>query len=407
MGQTTEETDRYRWVILCVLWIAFIVVYLNRLSVGPLGPFLKEELDLTSAQVGMVMSAAVFGYMFTQLPSGWVVDKIGARWPIAAGELIAGVSMIALYFVPSYLWLLMLMFVTGLGCGFLMPATTQGVIVWFPQRERATVMGLKQTAVNIGGIISAATLPIVALSLGWRYGFLFLGMTAIAISLLSLIFYKEPLGPNSSRSAGLSGLTTAVPLREILGNREIWLVAFSGGCFSWVDMATMAHLVLYLTEVILVPVVTAGGLLAVAQAAGAVAKPGSGLLSDWVFRGHRKPVFMMMAGISCAMCLLVGLIGSHLSWALYPVLFMLGLAATGFGGVFIALISELGGRQGAGKATGLAITVTMGGSMFGPIVFGHIVDVSASYELAWLSLAFMSAFCVLLLLFVREGRKRI
>ena len=76
------------------------------------------------------------------------------------------------------------MFATGMGCGFLMPSTTQGVILWFPTKERATVMGLKQTAVNIGGIITALTLPAVALALGWRYGFLFLGIIAIVVSLV-------------------------------------------------------------------------------------------------------------------------------------------------------------------------------------------------------------------------------
>ncbi|NIN00110.1 MAG: MFS transporter, partial [candidate division Zixibacteria bacterium] len=83
--------------------------------------------------------------------------------------------------------------VTGLGCGFLLPSTTQAVVAWFPLRERATVMGFKQTAVNIGGIISASTLPAVALVLGWRYCFLFLGIVAIAIGIAAYVLYREPL----------------------------------------------------------------------------------------------------------------------------------------------------------------------------------------------------------------------
>jgi len=242
MAQTTETTYRYRWVILGVLWITYIVVFLHRLSVGPLAPFLKEDLSITSAQVGLVMSAAAFGYTITLLPIGWMVDRIGARWPIAIGELIAGTSMIALFFAPSYIWLLILMFATGMGCGSLSPSTTQGVIIWFPLRERATVMGLKQTAVNIGGIISAVTLPAVALALGWRYGFLFLGIIAIAIGAIALILYKEPPMPTSSGSTGSSTPAMATPLLELLKNREVWLVGFCGLCLAWVEMAMIAHL---------------------------------------------------------------------------------------------------------------------------------------------------------------------
>ena len=406
MSQTQETAYRYRWVILGVLWITYIVVFLNRLSVGPLAPFFKEDLGVTSAQVGLVMSAASFGYMITLLPMGWVVDRIGARWPMVIGELIAGISMIALFFAPSYTWLLALMFATGMGCGFLMPSTTQGVVVWFPAKERATVMGLKQTAVNIGGIITALTLPAVALALGWRYGFLFLGIIAIVIAFTALTLYKEPARPSPS-SADSAASVAAVPLLELLKERHIWLVAICGLCLAWVEFTIIAHLVLYLTEALLFPVVAAGGLLAMTEAAGAIARPGSGLLSDRVFGGRRKPIFLLMASTASAMCLLLGLFGSYLSWALYPVLFLMGMGGIGFGGIFLTLMSEFGGRYGAGKAAGLGGTVSMGGIILGPVVFGHIVDTSGSYELAWLSSAFVAALCVLLLLFVKEERKKV
>jgi sugar phosphate permease len=403
--QAEEAPDRYRWVILGVLWITYIVVFLNRLSVGPLAPFFKGDLGITSTQVGLVMSAASFGYMVSIFPIGWVVDRIGARWPIVMGEFIAGTCMIALFFAPSYRWLLILMFVTGLGCGFLMPSTTQGVVAWFPPKERATVMGLKQTAVNIGGIISASTLPAVALALGWRYCFLFLGIVAIAIGIAAYVLYREP-SMSSYGSMDSETPAAAVPLLEILRSRDIWLLAFCGMCLAWVEMAVIAHLVLYLTEVLLFGVVVAGGILAMTEAAGAIARPGSGFLSDRVFGGNRKPVFMLMAGVASAMCFIVGLFGADLSWGLYPVLFIFGVSGVAFGGIFLTLMSEFGGRRGAGKAVGLSGIITLAGVTLGPTFFGYIVDTFGSYELAWLSLGFVAMICVVLLFFVREGKRK-
>jgi len=406
MVQAEGITDRYRWVILGVLWVTYIVVFLNRLSVGPLAPFFKDDLGVTSTQVGLIMSAAAIGYMASMFPTGWVVDKIGARWPIIAGELIAGMCMIGLFFVTSYTGLLILMFITGLGCGFLLPSTTQAVIAWFPLKERATVMGLKQTAVNIGGIITATTLPSVALALGWRYGFLFLGILAIAISATALILYKEP--PTTSRnSLGSQAGDMAVPLVEILKSREIWLLAFCGFCMTWVEMALIAHLVLYLTEVMLFGVVAAGGLLAMTEVAGAIARPGGGLLSDRVFGGNRKKVFMLMAGTTSTMCLIMGFLGAYLSWSLYPALLILGMGSISFGGVWLTLLSEFGGRRGAGRAVGLGGMITIAGAAVGPPLFGFIVDTTGSYTWAWLSLAFGGALCVLLLVFVRESKRKI
>ena len=94
-------------------------------------------------------------------------------------------------------------------------------------------------------------------------------------------------------------------------------------------------------------------------------------------------------------------------WAIYPLLFLLGLAGVGFGGIYFTIISEFGGQYGAGRTAGLANTVSIGGSILGPVTFGYIVDISDSYELAWVSLALMAAVCVFLLLFVREWKRKI
>lgn len=379
MAKVEGMTDRYRWVILCVLWITYIVVFLHRFSVGPLAPFFKDDLGLNSTQVGLVMSAASLGYMISILPIGWVVDRVGARWPMVTGEWIAGFCMIALFFVKSYIGLLILMFIGGLGCGFLFPSTTQGVISWFSHRERATVMGLKQTAVNIGGIISAATLPAIALSLGWRYCFLFFGILSLIIGGTAFALYREPRMGSCSQT-NFTPPIKVVSLLEILKSREIWLFAFSGLCLAWVEMALIAHLVLYLTEEVFLGVVVAGGFLAIAQFAGAITKPGSGLLSDRVFGGNRKLVYMLMAGMTSIMCLMLSLFGSCLSWALYPVIFILGVGSLGYGGIHLTLISEFAGRYGIGKAIGLGGLITLIGSSIGPTFFGYIVDRSGSYK---------------------------
>lgn len=401
---TPAPADRHRWVILGVLWITYIVVFLSRLGIGPLGAFFKEDLGITSAQVGLVMSAAALGYLITQIPIGWVVDRAGARWPMGIGELIAGAAMAGIYFSPSYGSLLGLVFLTGLGCGFLPPSTTQAVILWFPQRERATVMGVKQTAVNLGGILAAATLPVVARAWGWRAGFLLLGLIAIVVGTLCLLLYREPSRPTQDAGAPPT-LAAAVTLRQIANNREIWLVAMGAFFLNWVEMAMIGHFVLYLNKALLLPVVAAGGLLAMAEIAGAVARPVSGWVSDRGFGGRRKPVFMFFGITSAVMSVVMALEGPHLGGWLYPVVFILGIGAVGFGGVYLTLLSELGGRGGAAKAAGLGNTIAMGGSILGPPSFGYIVDVSGSYTLAWLSLAAAGALSAVAVLLVRESRR--
>ncbi|MFH1381478.1 MAG: MFS transporter [Chloroflexota bacterium] len=407
MSKAREITYGYRWVIIGVLWSAYIVVFLHRLSIGPLGPFLKDQMGLTSTQVGSLMSAAAFGYMISAVPAGLGTDRIGVRWMLVIGEFLGGIFIACMFLTPSYTWALVIMALAGFGCGCLTPSTTKGVIEWFPVNERSTMMGIKQTAVNIGGIVSAATLPVVALSLGWRYGFLFLGILAMAIGIISFVLYKDPPKATTSTSEQAAMPASVGSLKELFKSRDIWLAYVFGFFFLAVEFGVIAHLVLYLKEALLFPVVAAGGLLAMTEAGGAVGKPLGGVISDRLFGSSRKKVLILWGSIACIMCLLITLFGAGLSWALYAVLIILGLTAIGFGGLHLTLVAELAGKELVGLATGVNVVVSMLGNMLGPILFGYIVDTTGSYQPAWLSMAVLAAISALVVLFVREERRRI
>jgi MFS family permease len=116
-------------------------------------------------------------------------------------------------------------------------------------------------------------------------------------------------------------------------------------------------------------------------------------------------VFLIFAVVATALCLVMGLAGETLGVLLYPVVFLLGIGTVGFGAIFFTMISEFGGRTGAGTASALGSTVSMVGSILGPPAFGLIVDMSGSYRLAWLSLVFFGSIAIVALLLVREGQQ--
>ncbi len=217
-----------------VLWAAYIVVFMQRLSVGPLAPFLKDDMGLTSAQVGSLISASSFGYMLSILPAGWAVDRIGVRQLLAVGTVVGGIFMLGMFIAPSYHVALVVMAMSGFGCGCLMPSTTKGVTMWFSIKERATIMGLKQTGVNVGSIITAVILPAIALSLGWRYGFLLIGLLAIIIGITSFALYRDPPVSFASYSREEDAATsTVVPAKDgslgrLLRSRDMWFASFVG-----------------------------------------------------------------------------------------------------------------------------------------------------------------------------------
>lgn len=353
-------SSSYRWVILGVCWLAYIVAFMQRLSIGPLAPFLKEDLNLSSAQAGMLMSASAFGYMLTLLPAGWLADRIGVRWLLLSGEVIGGIFIIGMFTVTTFTSGLIFMGLAGLGMGFLMPSTTKAVLEWFPVKERATAMGLKQTAVNLGGIITATTLPTVAIVYGWRYGFLAIGIIAIVIGIVSFIFYRQPVRSDHPMSS--IPVVANPPVREVFLNRDIWVLIATGVCLAVVEFSAIAYFVLYLNEALLISLVTAGFFLAVLEAGGAFGKPLSGLISDRIFGGSRKKVYLLICLSAFILCLAFAFLGQGTpSWLLLALSLILGFVAVGWGGLHLTLIGEFAGKESAGIVSGAASMFIMVG----------------------------------------------
>ena len=406
-SQTASSTTRevavysYRWVILLVCWLAYLSVYLQRLTVGPLAPLIKEDLAITSTQLGAFISASAFGYMLVLLPAGAIVDRIGVRWILFTGQLAGGVLIMGMTLVHSFNGGMLVMATTGLGTGLIMPATTKAVLVWFPARERATAMGLKQTAVNAGGIVTAATLPALAVAWGWRYGFVAVGTVAIVMSILSFVLYREPAG----QAKPLAAQSLVRGVARIMKGRDIWLVTLAGAAFMAVEFAATTYMVLYFKEGLAMSVVTAGGLLAVAQAGGAFGKPFSGLLSDRILGGKRKFAYALMGTISAICMAAISVLSGGNAWLLGLVSFGIGLAAIGWGGLHLTMVSEIAGRELAATVAAISSFFLMIGNIIGPPLFGYIVDRWDSYRLGWEVLAVGSIISAVAVMFVREGRK--
>ncbi|HJW76383.1 MAG TPA: MFS transporter, partial [Thermoleophilia bacterium] len=270
--------------------------------------------------------------------------------------------------------------------------------------------GGNQTAINVRGILGALTLPTIAANLGWQYGFLVIALVGLAVAGVCIVGYTDPpaglaqdRAPNrpstpastpapastlapASTPAGQS--TPARPsTRRLLASRDLWLLGLAGLFLGVVQYSTLAHLVLYTKVDYLLAAVTAGLMLALCQASGALGKPLAGLISDRRFSGLRRPALLAMAALTVTMCLILGLTAGRLGWGIYPAVAALGFGAIGWGGVYGTAAGEMGGPLGAGRVSGFtAAGVNIGGALGAPL-FGLAVDTTGSYLPSWLLMA--------------------
>jgi predicted MFS family arabinose efflux permease len=265
-------------------------------NVGPLGlpsiaPLVREDLGLSVAQAGSFLSAYYTGAALMSLPAGWLSDRSGVKIVMALGQAVIAAGLLAAAAAPGYLLVSAALVLAGAGYGTLNPTTSKAVLLWFPRRQRATVLGLKQMGFPLGGAVGAATLPAVALWLGWRGA---VAAAALVVALLAgatLLAYRDPADP--AEAAGSGGASS---LGEVLASRDLWRVALATMVFAGVQTAFLGFLVLYLGDVLGLPLTTAAGYLALAQVAGMAGRVGFGIVSDRLL-GGRRLVVLLVAGL--------------------------------------------------------------------------------------------------------------
>ncbi len=411
-----SSAARYRWVILGVCWVAFVASYMTRLGLGPMAPFMKTGLAITKAQFGFFMSAVSLGLVLSLAPAGWVIDRLGVRAGMSFGMVVGGAFLMGMFFTQTYMVALLVMFMVGLGLGFVVPGTSKGIVLWFPAKERAMAMGIKQTGVNLGGVITAVTLPTVCVAYGWRVGFVALGAVAIIFGILSFILYKTPptdggeAGPTAIKERSVRKPAVLVGKRQsslaILKSRDILLLSIAALALSVNEFSLFSYYVLYLKEHMLLSVVSAGFLLGAVDIGGLCGKPITGVISDRLFGGRRKETFIILAGTATVFMAVIALlpVGTP-QWATLICSFIFGFSAVGWAAIWFTMAGEFGGKEYAGVVSGFSVAVATIGTVFGVPVFGYLSDKTGTWTWSWVYGVAMGAIATVLLLFVREERK--
>ena len=388
-------------VLLAVMTLSHTVSAFCNLSIPPLTPFLRDELNLTHAEVGLLMSFIYIGVVSSSLFFGWITDLLGERRVLTLGLGIQGAFMIGFAWVHSFFLGGVLLLLSGIGYSSVNPATTKGVMRWFPPQGRATAMGIKQTGIPLGGILASSTLPALALAFGWRTSVTLVS----AATLVFILAVRTGIPPAPSLQDQPPG-TRWAQLREVLSNRSILALSIMGIFLAGAQLAIITHLVLFLKKEYLFSTVMAGFFLALVQAGGIAGRIGWGLVSDFLAGGRRKLILVIIGIIAILQLLFLGRIGPETPASLF-VLFILLLGSTtiGYHGVLFGLMGEIVRKEVVGLATGFSLTITFLGIVLYPPVFGYLVDRLGTYSPAWDMLAVSWVVALLILIFFIQERK--
>ncbi|MBI4507527.1 MAG: MFS transporter [Chloroflexi bacterium] len=377
----------YCWVILGLGFGAHVVDAMLRQGFSALAPFYQPDLGLSRTEVGLLSAAMSLGGVVLLLPAGRLCDRVSLRRALAGGLAVIALALVAVPLAGSFLPLFALLFITGLGHAWISPSTSRAVALWFPPRRRGTAMSVKQTGNPLGGILTAALLPPIALVAGWRAAVVTIGLATALVAVLVLASARERELPATGRSA-----KAAAGLRELLRQPTLWAASAVAAAFSAAQFITTTYLALYTKEVHAQDAVSAATFLAWALAGGFVGRIFWGVVSDCLWGGARGPVLALIGLIATLAALALGL--ATAPWPpllLVAIALVLGASAIGWNGVYLTVLAETADPRTVGTVTAVGLMVANLGLAGGPPLFGWIVDLTGSYRWGWWLVALSSA----------------
>lgn len=342
---------------------------------------------------------------------GWLIDRFGSRVMVRIGVVLFGLGFIALSqinSVPSF-FAAFVVAAVGASLGGVQTLTVT-VVNWF-DRKRATALGLLNSGWSIGGLVLPA-LAVVIGAVGWRVTMLFAGVVVIAVGLpLAHLIRSRPedlgLLPDGAtrpayptgRGAGAS-FASDFTTRQALRTSAFWLIAVGHAAALLVVSAVNIYLVAFLTETYRLPLVAAASFLTALSATSLVAQLGGGLLGDR-FDKRIISAVCMLAHMSALLLLAFG--GSLAAVVAFVLLH--GMAWGIRGPLMPAIRADYFGRVSFGMINGISSTITMLGTVAGPLFVGITTDVLGSYQLGFSVLAVLAGLGSLGFLFARRPRR--
>jgi ACS family D-galactonate transporter-like MFS transporter len=171
---------------------ATTINYIDRANLAVASEFIKKDLNLTDSQTGYLLGAFFWTYAAFQLPSGWFIDRVGARVAYAVAVVWWSFFTAIAYFARGFASFFGMRLLLGVGEAPAYPTNAKIVSEWFPRRERAFATSIFDSGNRVG---NALTLPIVSAiiaAFGWRMSFIITGTIGFVWTAFWLWIYKPP-----------------------------------------------------------------------------------------------------------------------------------------------------------------------------------------------------------------------
>ena len=346
-------------VALLITCAGALPVFMTSALVLQIAGDLSFDVERLGFAVGVYFAAGAG----TSALMGRLSEHLGAASALRMGGVLSAFCLISIAVAPDLTALVACLFLGGVCNALCQPAANLYVTRAISQSRRGLALALKQSAIPAATLVGGLAVPLIALTIGWRWAFVIGGIVAAmaAAAVPSLSIAANGNGNSGAERAPLSAM--------LLLAATVGLGAAAAGCLASFVVAGAARVGISYSA--------AGWLTACGAGRAVATRIYLGYRADFRSGGHLTVVAWM---------LFVGAIGAVGLSSSSPLVFVLAVplvftAGWGWPGLFnLAVITH--NPTAPGAATGFTQTGTYIGGALGPMLFGLIAD-RYSWTLAW------------------------
>ncbi|MEB3101328.1 MFS transporter [Ferviditalea candida] len=230
---------RYENAIVLMMFFTFGFVFMERLSIVFLFPFISQDLHLNNAQIGMITSVLAVTWAISGWVFGSLSDLSGSRKKILlpitlAFSVLSFLSGVA----KSFGSMLVVRGLMGLSEGPVLPIAQASVIADSSEKRRGFNIGFVQSSLGLlGATITPIIVTAVAVKYSWHSAFYMVGIPGIVMFFVLWKYMREPkLTPEQD---AVHGKVNRKDFAVVYRNRNVWLSSIISALFmTWLFVFT-------------------------------------------------------------------------------------------------------------------------------------------------------------------------
>ncbi|WP_128543648.1 MFS transporter [Larkinella soli] len=390
-----------RYQVLSFLFFLSIITYLDRVCISVVGVRMKSDLGLSNEQFGWVLGAFALAYSLFEIPTGALGDRLGPRRVLTRIVLWWSAFTALTGTASSYVYLLVVRFLFGVGEAGAYPNSSIVISRWFPAVETGRAQAFIWAAGRLGGALSPLIVVPVSVAFGWRASFLVMGAIGVVWAIAWYLWFRDFPHERKGIPAEELRLIEAgrrfkahehhLPWRAILHNRNLWAVMLMFHFFMYGSFFFSSWLPTYLQEGRQFSEQQMKLFATLPFFLGAIGCFTGGFASDYLakkrgLRFGRRMVGLVGMGLSSGIMLTAALTADNQTAAY---LLAVGMAFKDLTlPVAFAVCVDIG-KSRAGTVAGSMNMAGQLGAFFLAVLFGKIVDATGDYNMPLYFISFL------------------